>query len=1062
MRTALTENSEIILQEIGTQKTFRFKILETVGMGASCIVYTAVYEDAEKNQIFVRLKECYPAELEISRNQKQELVISDTEIFRKELQHFTDGYQNQLKFRTIPESMNSISNIQGIYQGNDTKYIAMSCQNGISLKQADLNIYDIFRVLKSVTRQIQNFHENGWLYLDLKPENILLYPETPELVMLFDFDSALKLNEIQSGRLSFTKSWSAPEVMQKKLSKISICSDIYSIGALLMYLLLGRTPEVSDRRSFTSWDSEFENSLLAKENPETKKLVSDIFRNTLSSDVNSRYASCQDLLDVIEPFIQSFQKQKPYLKTVLPMGTNYFCGREREISEIHEILQNQTNFLILHGIGGIGKSELAKNYAKAFSEAYDAVVFVRYHDSISETIADDLQFHVEHLQRSEEESDEEYFNRKIKVLKSICTPRHLIILDNFDTDECEYLDELTSLPCKFLITSRTDFSEVFSQYEIDILDDFTSIFSIFQHYYHHDTESFTEEIENIIYALEWHTMAVELVSKQMNLNHITPAEMYEKLCEQGISASKEKIKHLKDGTLRNRNALNHIEVLFSVFDLSENLKQILKHIALIGSVQIDRIYFLCICGFGEQEIACLNTAVQGGWIQLYEKDFYIHPLIAEALCSQIDTTTESCEKLILNLTEVAEHIDYFQADYRFLHEIILYHVGEHLSGDNQLTADFYFALSLVYQKMYDYENAEKCLLRVVKWNEIRNIGVTGFEHINLAYLAEAQGKKKQAELYAETVPEYLSESSEFLLSEALRNFKSGNFQELKQNILKLKECDCLPSELIFGYYLLVNLAMKQENDDYTQYALEGLQYVEDVLEEFQDDSDLELQSRTYAFITELYLAAGKYENCISFSERFFALEPEVFNIDSNVKVCLTLCIAYLALQNTEKATKYFEEGIYKIENHYGIFHPKRLEYYRMYQKTWADLWLGNDDIYYFSRCEILMEKILSFLENMEEWEQLAEAEIEYSSLICYIDDEVRCLQHLEKGLQYYKNSYDKDSVKLIIPLCTASENLKYFQHPEYKDYLEEILRLCIINDLTELREYIEEILVEES
>jgi len=195
MRTALTENSEIILQETGSQKAFRFKILKTIGMGASCIVYTAVYEDAEKNQFFVRLKECYPAELEISRNQNQNLVISDSENFQKELQHFTDGYQKQLKFQTIPENMNTISNIQGIYQGNHTKYIAMSCQNGISLKQADLNLYDIFRVLKSVTKQIQNFHENGWLYLDLKPENILLYHEMPELVMLFDFDSALKLDE---------------------------------------------------------------------------------------------------------------------------------------------------------------------------------------------------------------------------------------------------------------------------------------------------------------------------------------------------------------------------------------------------------------------------------------------------------------------------------------------------------------------------------------------------------------------------------------------------------------------------------------------------------------------------------------------------------------------------------------------------------------------------------------------------------------------------------------------------------------------------------------------------
>ena len=162
MRTALTENSEIVLYEIDTLKEYKFKILETVGMGASCIVYNAVFKDTESNQFFVRLKEFYPSELKIIRNQNQELVISDKEIFHKELQHFTDGYKKQMKFRTYPESMNSISNIQGIFEGNNTKYIAMSCQNSIRFEKTELNLYDSFRVLKSVTLQIQNFHNNGW------------------------------------------------------------------------------------------------------------------------------------------------------------------------------------------------------------------------------------------------------------------------------------------------------------------------------------------------------------------------------------------------------------------------------------------------------------------------------------------------------------------------------------------------------------------------------------------------------------------------------------------------------------------------------------------------------------------------------------------------------------------------------------------------------------------------------------------------------------------------------------------------------------------------------------
>ena len=156
-------------------------------------------------------------------------------------------------------------------------------------------------------------------------------------------------------------------------------------------------------------------SILAEESPECRRMVTELLYRTLCSDIRGRYNSCTEISEVLEAFVQDFQKPKPYLKTVLPMGTNFFCGRDREISEIHGILQQETNFLILHGIGGIGKSELAKQYARRYAKEYDAVVFMRYDGNIMETVASDSKLPIVNCKRSENESDEAYFSRKMKL-----------------------------------------------------------------------------------------------------------------------------------------------------------------------------------------------------------------------------------------------------------------------------------------------------------------------------------------------------------------------------------------------------------------------------------------------------------------------------------------------------------------------------------------------------------------------------------------------------------------------------------------------------------------------
>ena len=78
-------------------------------------------------------------------------------------------------------------------------------------------LYDLFRRIKALLKVINNYHERGYLHLDIKPQNIYALPETPELIMMFDFDSVVHLNDVMNlATLSYTDAWAAPE---QKLSK---------------------------------------------------------------------------------------------------------------------------------------------------------------------------------------------------------------------------------------------------------------------------------------------------------------------------------------------------------------------------------------------------------------------------------------------------------------------------------------------------------------------------------------------------------------------------------------------------------------------------------------------------------------------------------------------------------------------------------------------------------------------------------------------------------------------------------------------------------------------------
>ena len=102
----------------------------------------------------------------------------------------------------------------------------------------------VVRLIAKVTRAVQHAHLHGVVHRDLKPGNILLDESGEPLVSDFGLARSLDApSDLTRTLTSFgTPGFIPPEQAQGPAKNLTPAADIYSIGALLFFLLTGRTP----------------------------------------------------------------------------------------------------------------------------------------------------------------------------------------------------------------------------------------------------------------------------------------------------------------------------------------------------------------------------------------------------------------------------------------------------------------------------------------------------------------------------------------------------------------------------------------------------------------------------------------------------------------------------------------------------------------------------------------------------------------------------------------------------------------------------------------------------
>ena len=141
------------------------------------------------------------------------------------------------------------------------------------------------------------------------------------------------------------------------------------------------------------------------------------------------------------------------LTTLLPKPIKTFVGREKELEELHELLEEHQT-LFIQGVAGIGKSELIKQYIKVHRKGYTNILFLDYSGSLYEMIAD-LDF----ADDTDGLTEKERFRKHFRFLKSLKEDT-LLVIDNFDTTASteSLLSQFCDLKCKVIFTTRNLFS----------------------------------------------------------------------------------------------------------------------------------------------------------------------------------------------------------------------------------------------------------------------------------------------------------------------------------------------------------------------------------------------------------------------------------------------------------------------------------------------------------------------------------------------------------------------------------------------------------------------------
>ena len=353
----------------------------------------------------------------------------------------------------------------------------------------------------------------------------------------------------------------------------------------------------------------------------------------------------------------------------IPRPCRHFVGREDETTELHSLLEDNSK-VFLYGIAGIGKSELAKSYAKQYKKHYTNILYFEYAGDLHQSVTD-----MDFTDDLPEDTEEERFRKHNRFLRSLKDDT-LIIIDNFNVTATQdpFLSVMLKYRCRILFTTRSKFDS-HSTLHLKEIKELSSLFQLVSTFYS-EAEEHRSLVEEIIATVHRHTFAVELAAKLLENGILAPQQLLEKLQKEKASLENEdKIKAFKDGQSSNATYYYHIHTLFSLYALSHEQKGIMRNLCFLPSTGISaRLWaeWLQLRNLND-----VNDLIETGFVQSsLRHTISLHPMIQEIAVSETTPSVTSCHTLLDSLQKICLmhgiEVSYYKKIFQTVENIMLF------------------------------------------------------------------------------------------------------------------------------------------------------------------------------------------------------------------------------------------------------------------------------------------------------------------------------------------------------------------------------------------------------
>ena len=401
------------------------------------------------------------------------------------------------------------------------------------------------------------------------------------------------------------------------------------------------------------------------------------------------------------------EKLIPNHLTTLPyVNTQRVLGRSKDLEEVTSLLKQSQKVVLVNGLGGIGKTTLAKVLLAEQKTKYQHIVWINVVNSLKEAfvfnapLMDNLSIDLSQTPRNDNFIDTafEITINRLQQLKG----NNLLVIDNAQQDIgiTQNIDLITLEDnWNVLVTSR-QYLEGFEIYELGFLSKIDAIQLFYLHYTIEQNDKLVQEILEIV---DYHTLAVEVIAKTSQFKKLQLNQIKNELEAKGLSFTDRaalKINYTKKQ--KTENIYTFILAAFEMADLSEYEQWVLMQFSVLPSLHIhfqdnqgeDILSFLQIIENQERDkfADTINSVRSKGWLNLEEQTdaFRMHQLLQEILREKLQPNVTTCQKLIEQLTQniYTKHAENPTQYLKFLT------YGEHLT--KYINSENYDLLLLIY------------------------------------------------------------------------------------------------------------------------------------------------------------------------------------------------------------------------------------------------------------------------------------------------------------------------------------------------------------------------------